>query len=96
MIKKSDKVIGLDGRERTKDLEHRLNEAFAATFRDRAGEVVLDYLRSITINFVAGAEVTDSFLRHLEGQRYIYALIQTRIENGGKQRQNDIKRKGSK
>ena len=95
MIKKLDRVTGPDGRDRTAAAEHHLNEAVAATFRGRSGEVVMDYLRAITINFVAGPEVSDSFLRHMEGQRFLCGLIQTRIVNGGKQRKRDISKKDS-
>jgi len=43
---------------------------------------VLQSLKSITIEAIAGGEITDRALRHLEGQRYLYGLIQRRINKG--------------
>jgi len=45
----------------------------------------MDYLKSITINAVAGPEQSDSALRHLEGSRFLVGLIDTRIKLGVKQ-----------
>ena len=45
----------------------------------------MDYLKSITVNSVAGPEQSDSHLRHLEGSRFLVGLISTRIELGVKQ-----------
>ena len=36
---------------------------------------VMQYLKSITVDAVAGPNISDAELRHLEGQRYIIALI---------------------
>ena len=75
-------VIGPDGRERTAEADKRINETFAATFNGVAAERVLDYLRSITINAVAGPDISDQALRHLEGSRHLFGVIQTRIAMG--------------
>lgn len=40
------------------------------------------YLKSITVNMVAGPDSTDQQLRHLEGQRFLVGLMQQRIEHG--------------
>ena len=45
----------------------------------------MNYLKSITIEAVAGSEVSDATLRHLEGQRYMVGLIQRRINKGKSQ-----------
>jgi hypothetical protein len=46
---------------------------------------VLQYLKAITIDSVAGPEISDHALRHLEGQRYIVGLIQRRVNKGKSQ-----------
>jgi len=77
-------VLGPDGIGRSKAVDDRINDAFRACFRDKCGETVLDYLRSITVNKVGGPEVTSDHLRHLEGQRFLFQVIQQRIEKGEK------------
>jgi hypothetical protein len=42
---------------------------------------MLQYLKSITIEAVSGANISDAELRHLEGQRYLVALIVKRINH---------------
>ena len=49
------------------------------------GQKLMNYLKSITIEAVAGSEVSDATLRHLEGQRYMVGLIQRRINKGKSQ-----------
>ena len=75
---------------RSKELEYKLNEAFAAVFRDKSGELVLNYLKSITVNRICGPEATDNALRHLEGQRFNFGVIQARYEAGVAQRKMAI------
>ncbi len=82
--KKVEGVISADGFRRTIEEEKDLNTAFAGLFKDKLGEKIMDYLKSITINSVAGPEVSDNKLRHLEGSRYIVGLIEHRIERGKK------------
>lgn len=65
--------------------EARINEWFVHTFRGVNADHVMDYLKSITINAVAGPEQSDSALRHLEGSRFLVGLIDTRIKLGVKQ-----------
>ena len=83
--RRAPRVIGPDGRERPASQEARINEWFAHTFRGVAAEHVMDYLKSITINAVAGPEQSDSALRHLEGSRFLVGLIDMRIKLGIKQ-----------
>lgn len=78
--------MGADGIERTLAMERRINEAFAAVFDSAAGTKAIEYLRSITINTVAGPDQSDAALRHLEGGRYIVGIIDQRIQCGYKQR----------
>jgi hypothetical protein len=77
-----DKFIGLDGIVRPVAEEKRLNDAFAACFRDLPGQRAIEYLRSITVFNVTGGKASDAELRHLEGQRFLCALIEARIHHG--------------
>lgn len=72
-----DGVVG-----RPLEIEYRLNEAFKILFRDELGQMVIDYLTSITINYVSGPEITDQQLRHLEGQRYLVSIMKQRMQHG--------------
>ena len=84
--KKSITLIGLDGMERTADQEEALNAVARALFTSEAGKQFLIYLRSISIETVAGPEIDDKQLRHIEGQRYIVGLIQRRTNKGQSQK----------
>lgn len=81
-IAAGDECIGVDGVQRRTRLEKDLNGAAAAMFSTPAGEQFFAWLKSITINNVMGPAAPDSTLRHVEGQRFIVALIQKRIEHG--------------
>lgn len=76
--------LGLDGFPRSKQDEEQLNQNIAALFRTPNGKAVMKYLRSITIEAVTGANVSDAELRHLEGQRYLVGLIERRFKNAEK------------
>jgi hypothetical protein len=71
-----------DGRKRSREDEQRLNEAFAITFAGERGEFVLNYLKHVTLNAVAGPGVDPNHLMHLEGQRFVVGLIDQRIRYG--------------
>jgi|DEB0MinimDraft_3_1074331.scaffolds.fasta_scaffold00019_43 hypothetical protein len=85
---KQPKIMGPDGITRTPEQDRKINEAFAATFKEECGKIVIDYLKSITINRISGPESTAEYLRHLEGQRSIVALISQRFEQGVRQRKD--------
>lgn len=91
MKPKPNRIVGLDNFERSPDEETRLNFIFESVFKTDAGAEVLKYLRQITIEAVAGSEISDNQLRHIEGQRYIVGLIQRRLNKG--RSQNIIKEK---
>lgn len=74
-----------DGRKRSVEDEHRLNEACAITFATDAGQFVLDYLKHITIHAVAGPGVDPGHLMHLEGQRFVVGIIEARVKHGQNQ-----------
>jgi len=74
--------IGADGVVRPIEEERALNELFAAVFASNGARQALDYLRSITINAIAGPDASDGKIRHMEGQRHTVALIERRIQLG--------------
>tara|TARA_R100000963_G_C4643601_1_gene107385 strand:- start:2695 stop:2982 length:288 start_codon:yes stop_codon:yes gene_type:complete len=84
--KKVKTLIGLDGLKREPNQEEALNAIARALFSTDAGKQFLNYLRSVTIETVAGVEISDAHLRHLEGQRYIVGLIQRRTNKGKSQK----------
>lgn len=83
--------LSLDGFTRPKEEDESLNQLALSIFKNPQGEAFLDYLKSITLNAVAGGGVSDGELRHLEGQRYIVALIVKRMAKAEKDLQEQIK-----
>ena len=55
-------------------------------FNTVSGKQVLKYLKSLTIEAVAGPNISNEELRHLEGQRFVVGLIQRRINKGASQK----------
>lgn len=84
--------LGLDGFPRSKQAETQINQNINALFRTPNGKAVMKYLRSITIEAVTGANVSDAELRHLEGQRYLVGLIERRYQQQEKAKQNERSR----
>lgn len=78
------RVLRADGVSRSQQEDDELNQTIAALFGSRAGKRVLDYLRSITIEFVAGPNISDAELRHREGMRYLVGIVEERIRMGQK------------
>ena len=70
----------IDGFQRSKGAEIELNGDIAALFKTELGIKVLNYLKSITVDAVAGRDISNDQLRHLEGMRYLYFIIKKRIE----------------
>lgn len=64
------------------DRERRLNQAYAITFTSSHGAAVLDDLRKETVNKVYNSSASDAELRHQEGKRELFALINSRIIKG--------------
>ena len=75
-------LLGLDGMKRQPKDEENLNTLFYKMFNTPGGSEILKHLKSLTLEAVAGPEISDSHLRHLEGQRYIVGLIQRRVNKG--------------
>tara|TARA_R100001510_G_C7644288_1_gene201759 strand:+ start:920 stop:1177 length:258 start_codon:yes stop_codon:yes gene_type:complete len=73
--------LRLDGFARAEDADNKISLDTASLFSTPNGKEVLKYLRSITIEAVTGANVSDAELRHLEGQRYLVGLIERRINH---------------
>ena len=76
------KYISPDGVQRNLEAEFKLNNAFSTVFNGPAGEAVLNYLKSITINHIHGAGIDPNTILHYEGQRHLVGLIQSRINLG--------------
>lgn len=75
------KYLGVDGYQRPREQDEKLSQDTLALFNTPVGQSVLKYLKSITVDAVAGPNITDAELRHLEGQRYLVALIVKRINH---------------
>lgn len=86
MVKNST-FIGLDGFHRDRNDDARISLDTATLFKTDSGKAVLKYLRSITIEQVNGAGVSDAELRHMEGQRYVVALIEQRINHANRKKE---------
>ena len=72
----------VDAMTRPIEDEIELNVAFAQTFGTPHGQVVLDYLRSLTLNTVLSADVPTNHLWMQEGARNLFRIMQTRMEDG--------------
>ena len=83
------KYLSLDGYQRSRKTDETISLNIASLFSTELGNDVLKYLRSITIEAVNGAAVTDAELRHMEGQRYIVGLLESRIRHGQKVKSNE-------
>lgn len=76
---KEKSVTSIDGYTRSPDTEKLLNKLFGSVFKGDDGKQVLAYLKSITTEAVAGPNMTTNELFHLEGRRFLVAIIQGRI-----------------
>lgn len=83
--------VGPDGLRQTKEQSERLDALAAATFGRGAGKDMLKYLRSITIEMVAGPEITDAQLRHREGARYLVGIIEARMRAHQERKKQDAR-----
>jgi hypothetical protein len=79
--------IGIDGVQRTVEIDTQISQNIAQIFESPTGKEVLRYLRSITIEMVNGPNVSTEELRHLEGQRYVVALLEQRIQHAHRKKQ---------
>ena len=72
-----------------KKKEDAINIEFVSLFGTELGQQVLKRLRKATIEMVGGPEITNDQLRHLEGQRFLVALIEQRVALGHKAKQRE-------
>ena len=82
------KHLGIDGYPRPKEEDEKISLDLSATFVSPSGVETLQYLKSITIESVSGGGITNDELRHLEGQRYIVALIYKRLRHAERIKNN--------
>jgi hypothetical protein len=75
----------IDGFVRSPDDERRLNYAVTSVFKGDEGRLVLNYLKSISINAVSGPEIGANQLFHKEGMRFLVAIIEDRITKHNKE-----------
>jgi len=79
---KRKQYVAPDGFSRPPKTEHNLNESFAIVFRGGAGQLVRDYLRSITTNQVMAPGTDPNIITYHEGARWLMGIIETRIKHG--------------
>tara|TARA_B110000305_G_scaffold98791_1_gene111404 strand:- start:58 stop:339 length:282 start_codon:yes stop_codon:yes gene_type:complete len=77
-------VKSVDGYTRSVKEETELNKHFATLFKGNEGKKVLEYLKSITSEVIAGPNITSNHLFHIEGMRFLMGIIKTRIQIGEK------------
>lgn len=68
----------IDGWKRPPDLEERINDACRTALNGPAGDLVMDYIKSITLNAVMPASASDAELRDMEGMRRLCGILDTR------------------
>jgi hypothetical protein len=81
-------TTSIDGYTRTPEVEKKLNQLVATVFKGDDGRQLLSYLKSITMEAVAGPNITQNELFHLEGKRYLVAILIQRIN----QYNNEVKK----
>lgn len=79
--------LGVDGYPRPKQKDEEISKVIDSVFKTPNGKEMLQYLRSITIDAVSGPNISDIELRHLEGQRYLVALLVKRINHATRLKQ---------
>jgi hypothetical protein len=75
----------IDGHGRSVEREMYYNQLAVRLFATGGGKEFLDYLRQITIQAVCEPDTSDLVLRHREGARWLFAVIQARLIAGQKE-----------
>tara|TARA_R100001460_G_scaffold4609_3_gene12920 strand:- start:554 stop:838 length:285 start_codon:yes stop_codon:yes gene_type:complete len=75
------KHLGVDGFPRPNEEDQKISLDLLATFNTPSGKSTLQYLKSITIEAISGGAISNDELRHMEGQRYLVAMIVKRINH---------------
>ncbi len=85
------KILGPDGIERPLDEQMRLNAVIASALASAAGKALFQYMRSISTERACGPHASNDEIRHLEGMRYMTAILSSRqathhqeMKNGGR------------
>jgi len=73
--------LGVDGYPRPKQQDEQISKVIESVFKTPNGMEMMQYLKSITTDAVSGPNISDAELRHLEGQRYLVALLVKRIQH---------------
>ena len=72
-----------DGLGLSAEESRKISKAMVRVFASDDGDLVLNYLRKLTLNNVFGPNIANvNSLLHLEGQRYLFSVIQARIDEG--------------
>ena len=74
----------IDGRAYKPEVERDLDSKAYALFGSGIGKAFLQYLENLTINYVHSTGINPEHLLHLEGQRWVVALMKGRCERGRK------------
>lgn len=74
-----------DGIMRDPAAEERINAACRAALGSGSGKLVMDYLRSITLNTVLPPSATDGELRMQEGMRRLFGILERRVNSTTKE-----------
>lgn len=86
--------VGIDGIHRPQAKDREISQNVAVLLGSETGQAVLKYLRSITIEMVHGPNVTTEELRHMEGQRYLVGLLESRINHAKRVKTNGSRSTG--
>lgn len=84
-----DQIVGPDGIARHPKQQDVINQSLASCFSGEKGGIALDYLKSITVSMVVPPEAGDAVLRHREGMRDLFRIINARINDPVKYGETD-------
>lgn len=70
----------------TKAQNEEINRIVARALEDEAGQELLTYLRNVTLNRPLSPNATDAELRHMEGQRWLVAMLIDRLNTHKKEK----------
>lgn len=74
--------VSPDGKGRQEDVERKLNEAFAICFSSVTGQMVRNYLRSVSVNSCLPPGTPMETITYMEGARWLMGIIDSRIKDG--------------
>lgn len=84
-IEKRRQEASIDGHSRPAELEEKINAACRSALSGKDGEVVMAYLKSITLNTVGTPSMGTEGLWMLEGMRRIVGILDARMRTQPKQ-----------